>query len=304
MPNTQALLSGDPQSPPSTKEERLERGDILPYEPLPFPMPEADDLDFLRDQRLRSLAHKNISYNPVSGDVAGYVPTGGDEQEERLRAIFRQFSEAAFEWVKCELPGYADGIEKDRVSFRPVEEATRRIRVTARNDLLHIDAFPNRPSHGRRILRVFVNIHPSEPRIWLTSYPFDELLSRYGSGLGYSSFESPTWFQHLRHTVSKLLHIPGGDRSPYDEFMIQFHNFLKRCDHLQEHGPKRLWAFPSMGAWLSMPDGFAHAVTRGQYALEHSFFVATEVLACPDLAPKSILDSHRRARISLEHRAA
>ena len=44
------------------------------------------------------------------------------------------------------------------MSYRPVEEATRKLRLKARNDLLHVDAFPTRPTNGWRILRCFVLI--------------------------------------------------------------------------------------------------------------------------------------------------
>ena len=50
---------------------------------------------------------------------------------------------------------YAATWKPDRGSYRPEEEATRRLRLTARNDLIHVDAFPNRPTQGYRILRVF-----------------------------------------------------------------------------------------------------------------------------------------------------
>ena len=77
------------------------------------------------------------------------------------------------------------------VSFRPVEEATRRLRLTARNDLLHVDAFPSRPTQGWRILRVFANVNSSEPRVWVTSDPFPKLLERYGAEVGLPVRERP-----------------------------------------------------------------------------------------------------------------
>ena len=58
-----------------------------------------------------------------------------------------------------QLPRYSRHWELDRVSYRGLEEATRQLRLTARNDLLHIDAFPTRPSNGWRILRVFLNVN-------------------------------------------------------------------------------------------------------------------------------------------------
>jgi len=41
--------------------------------------------------------------------------------------------------------------------------------------LLHIDAFPSRPMHGRRILRFFANVAPDAPRHWRVGEPFEIL---------------------------------------------------------------------------------------------------------------------------------
>ena len=75
------------------------------------------------------------------------------------------FSRTATDWLAGILPRYAQHWQLDRASYQPEEEATRRLRLTARNDLLHVDAFPSRPSQGRRILRLFVNVNLTEPRI-------------------------------------------------------------------------------------------------------------------------------------------
>ena len=45
----------------------------------------------------------------------------------------------------------------------------------SRNDLIHVDNFPSRPSNGDRLLRVFANINPERPRVWVTSDAFEAL---------------------------------------------------------------------------------------------------------------------------------
>jgi len=60
----------------------------------------------------------------------------------------------------------------DFASFRPLEEQGRDLSLHKRNDLLHVDAFPSRPTHGGRILRVFANINPSVGRVWNVGEPF------------------------------------------------------------------------------------------------------------------------------------
>jgi hypothetical protein len=269
-------------------EERLERGGVLSYPEAPFPVPAGDDLTFLLGQRLGRFSHKNISYNPATGRAAGFVAQGSAETE-RLQRLFADFSRTTTDWLFRTFPRYKDGCELDRISFRPLEESTRRLRQTARNDLVHVDAFPGRPSQGRRILRVFVNVNPTEPRVWMTSDPFARLFARYGALAGLPGQHHGSWLRQFRGAVLGLF-VPGRKRrSEYDAFMLRFHNFLKANDMFQEKGSKRLWTFPPGSAWVAMTDTCSHAVLRGRYALEHSYFVRPDVLALPHESPAAIL---------------
>src|SRR5207302_7040627 len=126
-------------------------------------------------------------------------------QGEAVRNIFGKFSRDVTAWLSRTLPRYAASWKPDRGSYRPEEEATRRLRPTARNDLIHVDAFPNRPTQGYRILRVFANINPREPRIWVTSDPFARLLVRYGAAAGLPGRESAGWLRHLGEGVLRVL---------------------------------------------------------------------------------------------------
>ena len=268
--------------------ERLERGEVLFYPSAPFALPQGADLDFLCQQELGSLAHKNISYNPASDKVNGFVRRD-NEQVEQLRGIFARFSTAVTDWLATLLPQYSQGWQLDRASFRPQEEATRCLRPTARNDLLHVDAFPGRPSRGNRILRVFVNINPREPRIWVTSDPFAKLLKRYGEAAGLPSRHGARWLDQMRQSVLALFRPGVGRRSEYDLFMLRFHNYLKLNEEFQERGPKYLHNFPPGSVWLAMTDTCSHAVLRGRYALEHSYFISPLVLALPEESPPVLL---------------
>lgn len=268
--------------------ERLERGEVLFYPTAPFALPQDDDLDFLLEQELGSLAHKNISYNPANGKVNGFV-RHGDEQVSQLRGIFARFSQAATAWLATLLPQYPHGWHLDRASFRPQEEATRRLRPKARNDLLHVDAFPGRPSRGNRILRVFANINPREPRIWVTSDPFAKLLKRYGEAAGLPGRTSARWLHTLSRNVIGLFQPNVRRRSEYDLFMLRFHDYLKLNEEFQEKGPKYLHTFSPGSVWVAMTDTCSHAVLRGRYALEHSYFVSPVVLALPEESPPALL---------------
>jgi hypothetical protein len=213
-------------------EERLERGQLLTFAPCPFPLPAGAALTFLLEQRLKNSYHKNISYNPGSDTVAGL------------------------------LPQYAPHLQRDRASFRPEEEATRALRLTARNDLLHLDAFPSRPTRGYRILRLFVNLNPSDERVWVTSETFARLLERFGPKVGLPVGDGSNWARRLGQGLLGLFQPGMQERTPYDS--------------------------PGT-AWLAFTDALSHAELRGQYALEHSFFVAPQSLALPEEAPAALL---------------
>jgi hypothetical protein len=282
MPSREPLL---PNGAEPSAEERLESGEVLFHPIAPFLLPEGDDRDFLCAQRLRGWAYKHINFNPHTGEVAGFARTSSD-QAERLRGVLANFSRGVTAWLAAALPRYGGACEPDRASFRPEEEATRRLRPNARNDLLHVDAFPNRPARGRRILRIYANINPEEPRVWVTSEPLPRLLARYA---GRVERARTGLLKQLGASVLDLLRPRHERRSPTDVFMQRLHNYLKRNLKFQQSGLRRLWKFPPGSAWLAMTDGCCHAELRGRFALEHSFFIAPEALARPDLAPAALI---------------
>jgi 3-deoxy-D-manno-oct-2-ulosonic acid (Kdo) hydroxylase len=287
MVPTGLLDPPDVDEPPDARAARLERGELFVWPACPWGLPSADDLAFLRTLQL-SRGHKNISFDPLTGRVSG-CRRARPNPTERLRRVFAEFSAKAADWLGRWLPRYDAAWRLDRASFRTEEEATRRVRFTARNDLLHVDNFPTRPALGRRLLRVFVNVNAADPRVWVTSEAWPDLLTR---------------FLRAQPTLRGLLP-PDGDwaaplrgfwppnpygRSAYDAFLLKMHHFLKGDDAFQERGRKRYWSFPPGSAWLLFADGLSHAVLRGQFALEHSFFVSREALVLPELAPLTSLE--------------
>jgi len=143
----------------------------------------------------------------------------GAEQQETLRRILAEFARSVTAWVGTALPRYAGGCAPDRVSFRPEEESTRKLRLKARNDLIHVDAFPGRPAQGRRILRVFANINPSEPRVWATAEPLPALLNRYRKEVE----NQRDWLRLIGGKVVELFRPAQARRSPSDWFMLRMH---------------------------------------------------------------------------------
>jgi hypothetical protein len=270
--------------------EQLESGNILFFRENPFPL-SSEDREFLLGLRQTSArVHKNIAYRPLEGRLTGLDRHEPPERAERLRAILQRFSDGVTESLCAMLPAYAAGLRRDFASFRPLEERGRPLRLRARNDLLHTDAFPTRPTHGDRILRVFTNLNPTEPRVWHTSETFEALARRFARDAGLPTPHSllPTpFFARL----GRLLGIPAARRSPYDRFMLRFHNFLKENQPFQETCAKQRWEFPPGSAWVVFTDMVSHAVLSGQFAVEQTFIVPRSAMVLPAKSPIAILEN-------------
>jgi hypothetical protein len=264
----------------------LERGDILMALGAPF-VPAGEDADFLRAQKQSgSATHKNIAYKPHLQKTTG-VEARSEADAARLHAILSRYSEGALEYLARLLPRYAQEWRVDYASFRGEEEAGRPLPLKHRNDLMHVDAFPTRPTHGGRILRAFSNLHPTRERIWVTSDSFEEIAERYAEAAGLMRVTTP--LAAARRTLGKAAHLLP-DRSPYDEFMLEFHHFLKANAEFQEKGGAHTWAFPPGATWISFTDQIAHKVTTGQYALEQTCIVPYSAMLLPELSPLAVLE--------------
>ena len=82
--------------------------------------------------------------------------------------------------------------------------------------------------------------------------------------------------------------IPSLKRSPYDDFMMRFHNFLKENARFRRSA-RSIWQFPAGSSWMVYTDMVPHAVLAGQYALEQTFLVAPEAMVTPETSPLKVL---------------
>ena len=93
--------------------------------------------------------------------------------------MLARFGAQAEALVRGLLPRYAPALERARTSFRPAEIAGRTYAARKDDSRLHVDAFPTRPMHGRRILRLFSNIAPDgTPRAWRVGEPFADFAGK------------------------------------------------------------------------------------------------------------------------------
>jgi hypothetical protein len=259
--------------------QALEQGNILFFPRAPWDFSSEDEA-FLRNITQTSRAyHKNIAYRPESDKVTGF-DAGAVSDPEKMRAVLRKLSAGVVGFLKNFLPRYMENCRLDYASFRAIEEEGRDLTFKKRNDLLHVDAFPTRPTGGDLILRTFVNIHPTRARVWLTSDPFQELAWKHAAAAGWSG--GGAW-GGLATLFTR--------RTAYDRFMLRFHDYLKHNDEYQQSCPKYRWEFPPGSAWMVFTDIVPHAVLSGQYALEQTVIVRRDALLSPRCAPIEILKS-------------
>ncbi len=270
--------------------EQLEDGRILYFNGIPYDFPSADRQFLLQQRQSGSRIHKNISYRPRQDKLRG---SGADRPEDirRLHQIMRHFSEEATALLSRLLKPYAPHWSLDFASFRPEEESGRRLSLHKRNDLLHVDAFPTRPTRGARILRFFTNINPTQPRNWLTTDGFPLLAQKFAreAGLDEIARSEPSrgsWLNQFKRAVG----MKTVERSAYDKFMLRFHDYLKENSGFQEGCRKVPISFPPMTTWMCFTDSVPHAVLSGQYALEQTFIIPMRALIVPEKSPLRVLE--------------
>jgi len=268
--------------------ELLESGQILVFRELPFHLPQ-DDRDFLLAQEWAELRlHKNVSYRPSEDLLRGV--SGDAASVERVHTILRNYSAQVIDFASKFLSPYAGKWTIDFSSFRPFEEERRGLPLHKRNDLLHVDAFPSRPTQGGRILRIFTNLNPAKPRIWNTTEGFEQIARKYAGDAGLARIAEDSVISRTVQDWGAKLGFRGMGRTPYDMFMLHFHDYLKENVEFQELCPKTRLEFPPLSTWIVYTDGVAHAAMSGQYALEQTFLIPPKALVAPEQAPYRILE--------------
>ncbi|MGA7886671.1 MAG: Kdo hydroxylase family protein [Acidobacteriaceae bacterium] len=280
---------------------QLEAGDILYFPQSPVPL-SADDTSFLLgQQQTDSSLHKNIAYKPNVDRLSGFdAKTASPAAVERLHDAMRRYSHSVVAFLADFLAPYQANWQLDYASFRPQEEQGRDLPLRRRNDLLHTDAFPTRPTYGARILRFFNNIHPARTRDWVVSDPFAETVRQFapsqiapqpGNALSRAG-------KAAARAVGLGAAIPSLKRSPYDDFMMRFHNFLKENPQWQATCPKYAYQFPPGSSWMVYTDTVPHAVLAGQYALEQTLLVRPQAMVRPEVSPLRVLEEIAQARLA------
>jgi hypothetical protein len=280
----------------------LEAGGILYFPETPVRIPPAD-LQFLLGQRQTgSNLHKNIAYKPGRDQLSGVDQNSTSPSElAQLQAVMRRYSASVEGFLAGFLSPYERRWRLDYASFRPLEEEGRDLPVRRRNDLLHTDAFPTRPTRGWRILRFFHNIHPTRTRDWVVGDPFPRVVKVFSP----SRLAPPRPDGPVVRTAKKLAKatglanlVPQWKRTPYDAFMMQLHNSMKEDSEFQSKCAREEVKFAPGSSWMVFTETVPHAVLGGQYALEQTFLVDPAAMVTPSSAPIAVLEQMAGARLA------
>ena len=256
----------------------LEGGKILYAPELRFALTESERR-FLSPGYLDGSA-KNISFRPSTGELGGTAAQGAEREE--LTAMVRRFYAEATALVRALCPAYVGKIVPGLTSFRPAEIAGRASSWRKDDTRLHVDAFPSRPSHGNRILRVFANVNDSAPRVWRAGEPFAQaartLLPRV-----HAPFPGSL-------AALALFKVTKGKRTLYDHYMLGLHDAMKADLRYQSEAPQSRIEFPAGTSWACYTDLVSHGAISGQHVFEQTFYLPVAGMVDPALSPLRVLE--------------
>ncbi|MDR7376938.1 hypothetical protein J2X19_001596 [Rhodoferax ferrireducens] len=256
--------------------QALEQGGVLYFPGMAFEM-SAQEQRLLRAD-LRDPKARNIS-QPARGVVKG--ATGTPEELELLNAMMRRYRHQALQLVNEMFPRYSAHLRIEPTSYRPTEVASRVQSWRADDRRLHVDAFPSRPNRGERILRVFSNLNPQQPRMWRVGESFEAMAQQF--------LPLIPAFRPWEARLLRSLRITKSLRSEYDHMMLQLHDHMKRDLRYQREAPRTVAAFAPGSTWVCFSDQTLHAVDSGQFMLEQTFFMPPQHQYRPDQSPLGIL---------------
>lgn len=260
--------------------DTLEQGKVLFLPQLAFNLT-PDELQLLTPD-LVDPKRKNISFNAKSGHLQGVAH---EDKKVAVQALLQRHHEYALQLVSNLLPEYTNGLHSPVNTLRLHPVTAWRETTSWRKDdtRLHVDAFPSRPNHGERILRIFTNINPNgESRQWRVGEPFPVLAKRFIPRL--------KRFSPLSSWAQNRLGITKRYRTHYDHLMLQLHDAMKSDERYQQQGPQVSLELPPGSSWICFSDQTPHAAMSGQFMLEQTFLLPVAAMKNPDNAPLVIME--------------
>jgi hypothetical protein len=207
---------------------------------------------------------------------------GAAEDLADMKAMIARFAANAADLVVTLFPRYAPFVQRARTSYRPQPAVGRSVSWRKDDSRLHLDAFPSRPTHGERILRVFSNVNPVEDRVWRVGESFEAVAS--------------TFLPRIRDplpgsaAVLAALHVTKRPRSAYDHLMLNLHDRAKEDLAYQRDCTQQVVRFAPGTTWICFSDQVMHAAVSGQYMLEQTIHLPVTALYDRSRAPLAILE--------------
>ena len=258
----------------------VESGRVLLLPALSFPLTKAEET-FLRPDSV-SARTKSVKYALDTDRMWGMAEPETDAAT--LQGLLRRYADSARDLIGSLFPDYMPRLVTGNTSFRPVEAQARTQSLRQDDRLLHVDAFPSRPSKGHRLLRVFTNINPEgKPRVWRVGERFESLAARLAPRL-----PAPLPGSAM---VLKALRITKQRRTAYDHYMLQMHDAMKRDAAYQQNGRQAVVSFPARCSWIVFTDQVPHAAVSGQHAMEQTFTLPPDAQYNPQMAPVRVLET-------------
>lgn len=255
--------------------QALEDGQLVRLPGLAFPL-QTEEVPLLNGV---GGSAKNISWDAARG-VRGH---GTAYDAALLAALMQRYARHTHRLLASLLPRYQPHLQQGKGSFRPVEIAGRVTSWRKDDTRLHVDSFPASPTQGKRILRVFTNIHPHDaPRVWKLGPPFEQVAQRFLPAARRPWPGVAPLLQWLNVTKSR--------RTPYDHYMLQLHDAMKADPVYQTQVEQHTHAFAPGQTWIVFSDVVSHAALRGQHALEQTWLLPVHAMADPAKAPLAVLE--------------
>jgi len=270
-----------------TAVSALEGGGVLMLPRLAFDL-EPGEVRFLSPQWSDGHA-KNISFE--AGTVKG--ARGAPDDLAALSRMIGRFATSAGQLVSALFPRYAPYVTRARTSFRPQPAVGRAVSWRKDDARLHVDAFPSRPNHGERILRVFTNVNRDEDRVWRVGEGFAAMARNFLPRIRQPLPGMPT--------VLSMLGVTKGLRSEYDHLMLGLHDRAKADLDYQRQCEQQIVRFAPGTTWLCFSDQVMHAAVSGQHMLEQTIHVPTSALYQPENSPLAILERLSGRRLLPAH---
>jgi hypothetical protein len=226
---------------------------------------------------------KNISFNPKNGKIKGAAEVNDKSLSSLTELLMVRFFNNSRFLLNNIIPHYQGSLQIGRTSYRPIEVLGRKTSLLKDDTRLHVDAFPATPNQGKRILRVFSNVHPAgKVRLWHLGEPFEQVVQQFLPKL------KKPFFGY--HKLLSLLKITKTYRSLYDHMMLTLHDEMKKSEAYQNKVEKAAMPFPAGATWIVMTDCVSHAALSGQFLLEQTFYLEPAKMKNPEKSPLYILE--------------